>query len=140
MTNKKRPTAICYETERSAVPLIFTRRSRAHFLRRRHKAGKLLCFNAAIRTRLLGNLWGVNSEGIPLKKYQLRSSTNRALSVSLPFSEFFVNVFSTLDSISQVFFFVKSFFQRSKKASPKKRKKDRHLQKRLVPIPCFEDV
>ena len=47
-------------------------------------------------------LWGVNSEGIPLKKYQLPASTSRELSVSLPFSEFFVNVFINFISISQV--------------------------------------
>ena len=52
-------------------------------------------------SRTEGSLWGVNSEGIPLKKYQLSASTKRGLSVSLPFSEFFVNVFfSTSNSIS----------------------------------------
>jgi hypothetical protein len=35
----------------------------------------------------------INSEAIPQKKYRLRSFTKRALSASLPFSEFFITVF-----------------------------------------------
>ena len=58
----------------------------------------LPCFNAAIRIRLLTKKmgWAYQLGSDDTKKYRLRASTKCTLSVSFPFSEFFVTVFTDI--------------------------------------------
>ena len=96
----------------SAVPLTFA-------LQKKESALIKAAFSLLTLTRSYERIYypgerirRAGSEGIPLKKYRLRTSTNRALSVSLPSSEFFVIAFYR-NSISHFFKIVNILFKKA---------------------------
>ena len=110
---QKTPHSQSYETECSAVPLIFADKRRTF----------LETYISRALTQPYGHTyWSfdvrcINSEVMSLEKYRLCASTKCALSVSFRFPEFFVIVFSTLSIIASFRLFVNIFLKNDEKMS-----------------------